>query len=128
MKDGKRLIFPGLRSQPSHSRESARNREKEREGRTGNPSLRWNKVASSDKDQKTRNYKLPRKQRGIEVTRPKGNPYQKRVIDNPFQHMEKPLKEIPCKHPISKTSVLGVACLLLSLLRRTDEEQRALER
>ena len=30
VKEGKRLIFPGLRSWLSHSRESSRNREKER--------------------------------------------------------------------------------------------------
>ena len=30
VKEGKRLVFPGLRSRLSHSRESARNREKER--------------------------------------------------------------------------------------------------
>ena len=84
MKEGKRLIFPGLHSQPSHSRESAR--EREREGH-GDPSLWWskgallnsvrvyipyykvascNKEASLDKDQKTRLYKLPRKQGAIE--------------------------------------------------------------
>ena len=31
MKEGKRLIFPGLDSQPSHSRDSAGNREIKRE-------------------------------------------------------------------------------------------------
>ena len=122
VKEGKRLIFPGLCSQLLRSRASARNRE--REGHR-DPSLWWNKgallnsvwvyipyykVASSDKDQKTRLYKLPRKQRAIEAIRPKGNPYQKRVIDNPFQHMEKLMKEIVCKNRISLTSVLGVAC------------------
>ena len=45
-------------------------------------------VASSDKDQKTRLYKLPRRQGAIEAIRPKGNPYQKRVLDNPFHHMD----------------------------------------
>ena len=68
------------------------------------------KVASSDKDQKTRLYKLPRKQGAIEAIRPKDNPYQKRVLDNPFHHMENLMKEILCKNPISLTSVLGVAC------------------
>ena len=68
------------------------------------------KVASSDKDQKTRLYKLPRKQGAIEAIRPKGNPYQKRVLDNPFHHMENLMKEILCKNPISLFSVLGVAC------------------
>ena len=68
------------------------------------------KVASSDKDQKTRLYKLPRKQGAIEAIRPKGNPYQKRVVDNPFHHMERLMKGILCKHPISMISVLGVAC------------------
>ena len=68
------------------------------------------KVASSDKDQKTRLYKLPRKQGAVEAIMPKGNPYQKTVIDNPFHHMEKLMKEILCKNPISLTSVLGVAC------------------
>ena len=109
MKEGKRLIFLGLHSWPLHSRESARNkeiereREREREGHR-DPSLWWNKgallnsvrmyitsykVASSDKDQKTRLYKLLRKQGAIEAIRPKGNPYQKRVINNPFLHMQR---------------------------------------
>ena len=67
------------------------------------PSLWWNKgallnsvrmyitsykVASSDKDQKTRLYKLLRKQGAIEAIRPKGNQYQKRVVDTAFHHME----------------------------------------
>ena len=68
------------------------------------------KVASSDKNQKTRLYKLPRKQGAIEAIRPKGNPYQKRVIDKPFHYMERLMKEILCKHPISLISVLGAAC------------------
>ena len=68
------------------------------------------KVASSDKDQKTRLHKLPRKQGAIEPIRPKGNPYQKRVGNNPFHHMEKLMKEILYKNPISLISVLGVAC------------------
>ena len=39
VKEGKRLIFPGLRSQLLHSRKSARNREREREKeRHGDPS------------------------------------------------------------------------------------------
>ena len=42
--------------------------------------------------------------------------------------MEKLMKEILCKHPISKISVLGVACQLLSLLTGTDKEQGAQER
>ena len=61
-------------------------------------------------DQKTRLYKLPRKQGAVEAVRPKDNPYQKRVINNPFLHMEKLMKQILCKNPISLTSVLGVAC------------------
>ena len=68
------------------------------------------KVASSDKDQKTRLYKLPRKQGAREPIKPKGNPYQKRVGNNPFHHMEKLMKEILRKNPISLISVLGVAC------------------
>ena len=36
VKEGKRLIFPGLRSQPSSSRESARKREREKD-RHGDP-------------------------------------------------------------------------------------------
>ena len=68
------------------------------------------KVASSDKDQKTRLYKLPRKQGVLEAIKPKDNPYQKRVVDNPFHHMEKLMKEILRKNPISLISVLGVAC------------------
>ena len=87
--------------------ESARKREREKEGHE-DPSLWWNKgallnsvwiyipyykVASSDKDQKTRLYKLPRKQGVIEALKPKDNPYQKRVLDNPFQHKEKLMKE-----------------------------------
>ena len=103
---------------------SQKERERERDGH-GDPSLWWNKgallnsvwvyipyykVASSDKGQKTRLYKLPRKQGAMEAIRPKGNPYQKRVIDNPFHHMERLVKEILCKHPISMISVLGVAC------------------
>jgi len=59
------------------------------------------KVASSDKDQKTRLYKLPRKQGVLEAIKPKDNPYQKRVVDNPFHHMEKLMKEILSKNPIS---------------------------
>ena len=58
---------------------------------------------------------------------PKGNPYQKTVIDNPFHHMEKLMKEILCKNPISLTSVLGVASLL-PILSETDKEQRVQER
>ena len=92
-----------------------RQREREREGH-GDPNLWWNKgallnsvwiyipyykVASSDKDQKTRLYKLPRKQGVLEAIKPKDNPYQKRVVDNPFHHMEKLMKEILCKNPIS---------------------------
>ena len=109
VKEGKRLIFPGLRSWPSRSRESARNREieREKEGRRDS-GLWWNKgallnsvrmyitsykVASSDKDQKTRLYKLPRKQGAIEAIRPKGNPYQKRIVDNPFHHMERLIRK-----------------------------------
>ena len=65
-------------------------------------------VASSDKDQKTRIYKLPKKQGAIEGITPKGNPYQKRVVNNPFHQMEKLMKEILCKHPISLISVLGL--------------------
>ena len=61
-------------------------------------------------DQKTRLYKLPRKQGAVEAIRPKDNPYQKRVINNPFRHTEKLMKEILCKYPISLLSVLGVAC------------------
>ena len=67
------------------------------------------KVATSDKDQKTRFYKLPRKQGVTEAIKPKDNPHQKRVINNPFQHMEKLMKEILCKHPISLILVLGAA-------------------
>ena len=81
-----------------------------------------------DKDQKTRLYKLPRKQGAIEAIRPKGNPYEKRVVNNPFHQMEKLMKEILCKHPISMISVLGVACQLLSPLIGTDKERRAQER
>ena len=73
MKEGKRLTFPGLHSWPSHSKESARNREierkRKRERRTQGPKslveqgcftelcvsiytvLQGN--TSSDKDQKT---------------------------------------------------------------------------
>ena len=130
---GKRLIFPGLRSWHLLSRESARNREterkKEREGErkkdTGTQVLMdqgcfiefWRvyiPVASSYKDQETRLYKLPRKQGAIEAKRPKGDPYQKRVVNNPFHQMEKLMKEILCKHPSSLISVLGEAYLLLS--------------
>ena len=68
------------------------------------------KVASSDKDQETRIYKLPGKQGAIEVIKPKVNPYQKRAVNNPFHQMEKLMKEILCKHPISLISVLGAAC------------------
>ena len=46
----------------------------------------------------------------IEAIKPKDNPYQKRVVDNPFHHIEKLMKEILCKNPISLISVLGVAC------------------
>ena len=46
----------------------------------------------------------------IEAIKPKDNPYQKRVVDNPFHHMEKLMKEILCKNPISLIWVLGVAC------------------
>ena len=76
------------------------------------------KVASSDKDQKTRLYKLPRKQGVIEAIKPKDNPYQKKVVDNPFHHMEKLMKEILCKNPIS----------LISVLSGTDKEKRAQKR
>ena len=76
------------------------------------------KVASSDKDQKTRLYKLPRNQGVIEAIKPKDNPYQKKVVDNPFHHMEKLMKEILCKNPIS----------LISVLSGTDKEQRAQKR
>ena len=65
---------------------------------------------SSDKDQKTWHYKLSRKQGATGTIKPKGNPYQKRVIDNPFYHMQKLMKEILGKHPNSMISVLGVAC------------------
>ena len=125
MKEGKRLVFPGLHScgfrAPGNQPEIEREREREREGH-GDPSLWWSKgallnsvrvyipcykAASSDKDQKTRLYKLPRKQTAIEAIRSKGNPYQKRVVNNPFHQMEKLMKEILCKHPISMISVLG---------------------
>ena len=46
----------------------------------------------------------------IEAIKPKDNPYQKRVVDNPFHQMEKLMKEILCKNPISLIWVLGVAC------------------
>ena len=39
MKEGKRLIFPGLRSQLSCSKESARNRERDRQIDTGTQAL-----------------------------------------------------------------------------------------
>ena len=39
VKEGKRLIFPGLRSWLLHSRESARNRERERKKDTGTKAL-----------------------------------------------------------------------------------------
>ena len=39
VKEGKRLIFPGLHSRLSHSRESARNRERERKKKTWGPKL-----------------------------------------------------------------------------------------
>ena len=42
--------------------------------------------------------------------------------------MEKLMKEILCKHPISLSSVLGGTCLLLSPLTGTIKEQRAQER
>ena len=42
--------------------------------------------------------------------------------------MEKLMKEILYKHPISLISVLGEACLLLSPPTGTDKEQRAQER
>ena len=42
--------------------------------------------------------------------------------------IEKLMKEILCKHPISLISVLGKACLLLSPLTGTDKEQRTQER
>ena len=35
MKEGKRIIFPGLHSQLSHSRVSARNRERDKEKKEG---------------------------------------------------------------------------------------------
>ena len=63
------------------------------------------KVASSDKDQKTRLYKLPRKQGVIEALKPKDNPYQKRVVDNPFHHMEKngtPLQHSCLENPMDR--------------------------
>ena len=41
-------------------------------------------IASLDKDQETRLYKFTRKQGAIEGTRPKGDPYQKRVINSYF--------------------------------------------
>ena len=123
MKEGKRSIFPGLCSRPPCSRESARKREREREKEGhGYPGLWWSKgallnsvwiyipyykVASSDKDQKTWLYKLPRKQGAIEAVRPKSNPHQKRVVNNPFYQVEKLMKEILCKHPITMISVLG---------------------
>ena len=68
------------------------------------------KVASSDKDQETKIYKLLRKQGAIEVIKPKGNPYQKRAVNNPFHQMENLMREILYKHPISLISVLGAAC------------------
>ena len=45
VKEGKRLIFPGLRSWLLHSRESTRNRERERkkERQTRGPKLWWSK-------------------------------------------------------------------------------------
>ena len=85
-------------------------------------------VASSDKDQETRIYKLPRKQVAIKTIRPKCDPYQKRVVNNPFHQIEKLMKEILCKHIISLISVLGEACLPLLPLTGTDKEQRAQER
>ena len=42
--------------------------------------------------------------------------------------MEKLMKEILCKHPISLISSLGEASQLLSPLTGTDEEQRAQDR
>ena len=44
VKEGKRLIFPGLCSRPPRSRESARKKEREKEGH-GDPSLWWKKGA-----------------------------------------------------------------------------------
>ena len=52
----------------------------------------------------------------------------KRVVNNPFHQTEKLMKEIPCKHPMSLSSVQGEACLLLWPLTGTDTEQRAPER
>ena len=77
------------------------------------------KVGSSDKDQKTRLYKLPRNQGAIEAIMPKGNPYQKRIIDNPFHHME-------ASHLYDLSPGSGLPLLLL--LTGTDKEQRAQER
>ena len=99
--------------------------ERERERRTWGPKSKWNKgavlnfvwvhmpcykVASSDKDQKARLYKLPRKQGVIEAIKPKDNPYQKRVVNNPFHHMERLMNKILCMHCISLISVLGAVC------------------
>ena len=42
--------------------------------------------------------------------------------------MEKLMKEILCKHPISMITVLGAACQLLSPLIGADKEQKAEER
>ena len=72
VKEGKRLVFPGLRSRPSRSRESAGNREREKD--TGTQalmeqgcSIEFNRVyilvASSDKDQETRLYKFTKEAR-----------------------------------------------------------------
>ena len=64
----------------------------------------------------------------MKTIRPKGDPYQKRAVNNPFHQMEKLMKEILYKHPISLISVPGEACLLLSPPTGTDKEQRAQER
>ena len=50
---------------------------------------------------------------------PKGNPYQKRIIDNPFHHME-------ASHLYDLSPGSGLPLLLL--LTGTDKEQRAHER
>ena len=45
-----------------------------------------------------------------------------------YDCIEKLMKVILCKHPMSLISVLGEACLFHSPLTGTDKEQRAQER
>ena len=81
------------------------------------------KVVSSDKDQKTRLYKLSRKQRAIEALRPKGSPYQSSVQFSSFTQscpthwdpMNRSVPGLPVHHQLMESpKAMSIVSVMLS--------------